>query len=78
MKAGFSEEVVMWAIIFVVQYYSLTIIFLVARQNQQKIQKTLCTQFMYLLVFISQNIICILALVHGRDYFIQVPDPLWI
>ena len=70
MKAGFSEEVVMWAIIFVVQYYSLTIIFLVARQNQQKIQKTLCTQFMYLLVFISQNIICILALVHGRDYFI--------
>ena len=41
----------------VVQFYSLVLIFVVAKQNQQKIRETICKQICYLFVFIAQNIL---------------------
>ena len=43
IRVGYCEEIIMWSIVFAVQYYSMTMIFLVARQNQQRVRKTAFT-----------------------------------
>lgn len=42
------------------QYYALGLIFMVARQNKQRVQDTFCKQFAYLFVFVGSNILVIL------------------
>ena len=56
---GFVLVLIARIIIFVAQYYSFALIAIVARQNSQRIRKTICTQICYVLVFISQNFIVI-------------------
>lgn len=49
-------------------------IFTVARQNEQKIRKTICTQFGFLFIFFCQNIFFIVQSLYMRPYKDNKPD----
>ncbi len=62
---GFIVESIIRIILAGAQYYSLALIFLVARQNEHKVRDTACKQISYLFVFITNSILIILQCIEG-------------
>jgi len=56
------------------QYYTLGLIFMVARQNKQRVRDTFCKQFAYLFVFIGSNILIVLQSLLVGDLLENNPD----
>jgi len=61
-------------ILAILQYYSLAVIFLVARQHKRRVREACCIQFVYLFIFVMQNIVFIIMVAKSSQLVLVHPN----